>query len=77
MGFNATFNNISVISLRSVLLVEDTEVPERTTDMSYVTDKHNYYVFVILYPKYGRIPSKWEKNPSPSHILNTMTKTTY
>ena len=25
--FNATFNNISVISWRSVLLVEETEVP--------------------------------------------------
>jgi hypothetical protein len=27
MVFNTTFNNISVISLRSVLLVEETEVP--------------------------------------------------
>jgi hypothetical protein len=33
MVFNATFNNISVISLRSVLLVEE------TTDLSQVTDK--------------------------------------
>ena len=30
--FNATFNNNSVISLRSVLLVEETEYPEITTD---------------------------------------------
>ena len=28
MLFNATFNNISVISWRSVLLVEETGVPE-------------------------------------------------
>jgi hypothetical protein len=28
MVFNATFNNISVISWWSVLLVEETEVPE-------------------------------------------------
>ena len=28
MVFNATFNNISVISWRSVLLVEETKVPE-------------------------------------------------
>ena len=28
MVFNATFNNISVISWRSVLLVEETGVPE-------------------------------------------------
>ena len=33
MVFNATFNNISVISWRSVLLVEE------TTDLSQVTDK--------------------------------------
>ena len=30
MVFNATFNNISVISLRSVLLVKKTEVPGGT-----------------------------------------------
>jgi hypothetical protein len=35
MVFNATFNNISFISLRSVLLVEETGVP----DLSQVTDK--------------------------------------
>ena len=33
MVFNATFNNISVISWRSVLLVEE------TTDLPQVTDK--------------------------------------
>jgi hypothetical protein len=39
MVFNATFNNISVISWRSVLLVEETEVREKTTDQPQVTDK--------------------------------------
>ena len=39
MVFNATFNNISAISWRSVLLVEETGVPEKTTDLSQVTDK--------------------------------------
>ena len=38
MVFNATFNNISVISWRSVLLVEETEVPGKTTDLPQVTD---------------------------------------
>ena len=33
MVFNATFNNMSVISLRSVLLVEETRVP---------TENHRY-----------------------------------
>ena len=36
MVFAATFNNISVISRRSVLLEE---YPEKTTDLSQVTDK--------------------------------------
>jgi hypothetical protein len=36
---NATFNNISVILCQSVLLVEDTGVPEKTTDLSHVTDQ--------------------------------------
>ena len=40
MLLNATFNNISVISWRSVLLVEETGVPvENPTDLSQVTDK--------------------------------------
>jgi hypothetical protein len=30
MVFNATFNNISAISWQSVLLVEETGVPEKT-----------------------------------------------
>jgi len=37
--FNITFNNISAISWRSVLLVEETGVPGKTTDLSQVTDK--------------------------------------
>jgi hypothetical protein len=39
MKFNATFNNISVISWQSFLLVEETGVPGETTDLSEVTDK--------------------------------------
>jgi hypothetical protein len=39
MVFHATFNNISVISWRSVLLVEETGVPRETTDLPQVTDK--------------------------------------
>ena len=38
MLFNATYNNISVI-LWSVLLVEETGVPVKTTNLSQVTDK--------------------------------------
>jgi hypothetical protein len=39
MVFNVTDNNISVISWRSVLLVEEPEFPEKTTDLPQVTDK--------------------------------------
>jgi len=39
MVFNASFNNISVILLRSVLLMEDPEYPEKTTDLPRVTEK--------------------------------------
>jgi hypothetical protein len=39
MAFNATSNSISVISWRSVLLVEETGGPEKTTDLSLVTEK--------------------------------------
>jgi hypothetical protein len=40
MVFNATFNNISVISWQSVLLVEETGVPgEKITDLPQVTVK--------------------------------------
>ena len=45
MVFNATFNNISVISWGSVLLVEETGVPEKPTELSQVTDKL-YHIIV-------------------------------
>ena len=39
MAFNTTFNNISVISWQSVLLVEETEYMKKTTDLLPITDK--------------------------------------
>jgi hypothetical protein len=44
--FNITFNNISAISWWSVLLVEDTRVPEKTTDLPQAT--HKFY-HIMLY----------------------------
>jgi hypothetical protein len=46
MVFNATFNNISVISWWSLFLVEKPEYPEKTTDLSQVTDKL-YYIYIM------------------------------
>ena len=39
MVFHDTFNNISAISWRSVLLLKKTGVPEKTTNLSQVTNK--------------------------------------
>ena len=39
MVFNTTFNNISVISWQLVLLLEETGVLEKNTDLLQVTDK--------------------------------------
>jgi hypothetical protein len=49
MVFNTTFNNISVILWWSVLLVEETRYPEKTTDLSQVTDKH-YHIMLYTSP---------------------------
>jgi hypothetical protein len=39
MVLNATFNNFSAISWRSVFWWRKPEYPEKTTDLSQVTDK--------------------------------------
>ena len=76
MVFNATFNNILIISWWSVLLL--TEFPEKTTDLSQVTDKlyhimlyqvHldiNYLLFHIMFilnslTSYFALLIKWGK----------------
>ena len=46
MVFNASFNNISAISYQSALLMEETGVQQKTTDLSQVTEKLNH---IMLY----------------------------
>jgi hypothetical protein len=48
MVFNTTFNNMSVISGRSVLLVE------KTTDLPQVTDKSLSHNVVLSTPRHER-----------------------
>jgi hypothetical protein len=54
--FNTTFNNISVISWWSVLLVEETGGPGETTDLSQVTDKL-YHIMLCSSPWVGVEPT--------------------
>jgi hypothetical protein len=53
MVFNGVFNDISVLSLQSTLLVEETGVPG-ATDLSQVTDKFYHiilsYYIIYLFP---------------------------
>jgi hypothetical protein len=48
MVFNATFNNISVISWQSVLLVEKPGVPRENTDLSQVTVKLYHIIINVV-----------------------------
>jgi hypothetical protein len=51
MVFNVTFNHISVMSWRSVLLIF-VEDPEKTTELSQVTE--NFYHKIVKIKKWKR-----------------------
>jgi hypothetical protein len=68
MVLNATFNNISVISGRSVSLVEETGVPEKNSDLSQVTDK---LIYINIHWKYK------VENISSWHFTSNSNKTSF
>jgi predicted component of type VI protein secretion system len=49
MVFNATFNNISAISWRSVLLVEETGMLKHLNSLVHISIRQNYVMFLFLY----------------------------
>jgi hypothetical protein len=55
MVFNTTFNNISFISWRSVLLVDETGVPRETTDLSQVNDKLSHIMLCRVHLTTNRV----------------------
>ena len=49
MVFNATYNNISAISWRSALLVEETEVPRKITPTRHKSPTNLFYrVYIAM-----------------------------
>jgi hypothetical protein len=49
MVFNATFNNISVISWQSVLLLEETAVPGEKTLLHNVVSSTPCHLLLVFY----------------------------
>ena len=70
MQFNATFNNISVISWQSVLLVEETVVP-LTCRKSLTNFIYNFRIKSAMYKRsIGRVPKLRSSNKTAQYKLS-------
>ena len=65
MVFNATFNNISVISWRSVLLMEETEENDRPFVSNWQTLSHNV---VSSTPRHAQVVVNTTTMMAPFHL---------
>jgi hypothetical protein len=69
MAFNATFSNISVILWQSTLLVEETGIPEKITDLSHLS--HNV---VSSTPRLSGV--RTQVNPTTNQFYSLLLKPT-
>jgi hypothetical protein len=76
MVFNATFNNITIISWRSVLFVEETRVPVKIPELPKVTDQLYLIMMYRVHLAVSRIRTQYFRCDSTDRIGSCKSKVT-